>query len=473
MTKNSDICRVLYTSLPDNYFKYKYCGTVRRQQHSSGYGNLISHLRAKHPQYETDYVAHTSSLAANLQSFGFVSDKIANIYHWMEWVVDRNMPLSEIDHLLTRSMFRLKLISSKTLRKYLSVATMAVKKVIAANMPPEVGIMFNAWQCLSGHYVALIAMYCRNDEMIYGLLALAPLDEADQSSESYCSFLRNILPIFGQSEESLKVLVGDNCATNQRMATLLGVPLVGVRPIVQFGVQSGFVRTRGPGDGCGHARDGTTDCQESRGAQSAFATCSSSCQYDTLELDFYDAGTVRANQRRYQARGCCLQSDPKPVMHRRIVALFEMLKTFSSICKKLQVESLTMVSARVLFDKMAEMYSVTAAYLSPDANIVHSPALESAVVKRNSWKSWSRLKLRLRQKTLPPPTVAVDPEPERITARTLRQHCCRLTASLLLQLYSTALCRKPYHRQQQLREVLLTVQAGDDTTALIAPPREL
>ncbi|OWY93532.1 hypothetical protein PHMEG_00037041, partial [Phytophthora megakarya] len=341
----------------------------------------MSHLRAKHPQYETEYVAHTSSLAANLQSFGFVSDKIANIYHWMEWVVHRNMPLSEIDHLLTHSMFRLKLISSRTLRKYLSMATMAVEKVIAANMPPEVGIMFNAWQCLSGHYVALIAMYCRNDEMNYGLLALAPLDEADQSSESYCSFLRNILPIFGQSEESLKVLVGDNCATNQRMATLLGVPLVGVRPIVQFGVQSGFVRTRGPGDGCGHARDGTTDCQESRGAQSAFATCSSSCQYDTLELDFYDAGTVRANQRRYQAHGCCLQSDPKPVMHQHIVALFDMLKTFSSICKKLQVESLTMVSARVLFDKMAEMYSVTAAYLSPDANIVHSPALESAVVK--------------------------------------------------------------------------------------------
>ncbi|OWY93265.1 hypothetical protein PHMEG_00037402, partial [Phytophthora megakarya] len=55
-----------------------------------GYGNLISHLRDKHPEYETDYVAHASSLAANLQSFGFVSDKITNIYHWMEWVVDRN-----------------------------------------------------------------------------------------------------------------------------------------------------------------------------------------------------------------------------------------------------------------------------------------------------------------------------------------------------------------------------------------------
>ncbi|OWZ07592.1 hypothetical protein PHMEG_00019995 [Phytophthora megakarya] len=172
MTKNSDICGVLYASLPDNYFKCKCCGTVRHQQRSSDYGNLISRLKDKHPEYETDYVAHTSSLAAILQSFAFVSDKIANVYHLMEWVVDRNMPLSDVDH----SMSRLKPISSKTPIKYLILVTMAVEKVIAANMPSELGIMFDSWQCLSEHYVALIAMYWRNDEMNFDLLALAPLD---------------------------------------------------------------------------------------------------------------------------------------------------------------------------------------------------------------------------------------------------------------------------------------------------------
>ncbi|OWZ21460.1 hypothetical protein PHMEG_0003998 [Phytophthora megakarya] len=157
MTKNSDICRVLYTSLPDNYFKCKYCGTVRRQQPSSGYGNLMSHLRDKYHVY---------------------------------------------------------------------------------------------------------------------------------SAKFHCSFLRKGLPIFGQSEESLKFLVADNCATNQHMATLLGVPLVG---------------------------------------------CAS---------------------------------------HRF---------NFHSVCKKLREESLTMTSVRFPFDKMAEMYPVTTAYLSPDANIVDSPVFESAV----------------------------------------------------------------------------------------------
>ncbi|ETM54998.1 hypothetical protein L914_01734, partial [Phytophthora nicotianae] len=41
-----------------------------------------------------------------------VSDKVANIYHWMKWVVDRNTPLSEMDHPTSCSMSRLKPISS-------------------------------------------------------------------------------------------------------------------------------------------------------------------------------------------------------------------------------------------------------------------------------------------------------------------------------------------------------------------------
>ncbi|KAG3113927.1 hypothetical protein PI124_g12607 [Phytophthora idaei] len=81
MPKNTDICRVLFAALPDHYFKCNYCNKVRCQLPSSGYGNLISRLRDKNPDNEADYLAHASSLAANLHSFGFVSDKVANIYH--------------------------------------------------------------------------------------------------------------------------------------------------------------------------------------------------------------------------------------------------------------------------------------------------------------------------------------------------------------------------------------------------------
>ncbi|EGZ28823.1 hypothetical protein PHYSODRAFT_466615 [Phytophthora sojae] len=213
--------------MPDFYFKCKYCGAVRRRKVSSGYGNLVSHLKDKQPGYEADYLAQASSMTGKQHSYGFVSDKVANVYHWLEWVVDRNMPLSEVDHPLTRSMSRLKPISSKTLRKYVAATTKAVKKAIASVIPLDFGVMFDGWTCFGEHNVAVIAVFWLNGEVHYVVLAVAPLDEVDQTAESYCAFTRNNLSIFGLSVEALKLLCGDNCATNQRMATLLGVPLVG------------------------------------------------------------------------------------------------------------------------------------------------------------------------------------------------------------------------------------------------------
>ncbi|KAG2817372.1 hypothetical protein JG687_00003873 [Phytophthora cactorum] len=72
---------------------------------------------------------------------------------------------------------------------------------------------------------------------------------------------------------------------------------------------------------------------------------------------------------------------PNPAAHRRIVALVESLKTFNSVCKKLQEESISMKAVRLLFDNMVEISPVTGDYRRTDAAIVHSPVFESAVVK--------------------------------------------------------------------------------------------
>ncbi|ETK97312.1 hypothetical protein F441_00130 [Phytophthora nicotianae CJ01A1] len=141
MPKNAGICRALFVALSDHYFMCNYCNKLRHQLPSSGYGNLIGHLRGKRPNYEANYIAHASSLAGNLHTFGFVSDKVANIYHWMEWVVDRNMPLSEVDHPTTHSLSRLKPICSKTLTRYMVETTREVKKEITKAIPPIFGVM--------------------------------------------------------------------------------------------------------------------------------------------------------------------------------------------------------------------------------------------------------------------------------------------------------------------------------------------
>ncbi|ETI37888.1 hypothetical protein F441_16088 [Phytophthora nicotianae CJ01A1] len=63
MPKNADICCAFFAALPDHYFKYNYCSKLRRQLSSSGYGNLVGHLRDKHPNYEADYLTPASWLA--------------------------------------------------------------------------------------------------------------------------------------------------------------------------------------------------------------------------------------------------------------------------------------------------------------------------------------------------------------------------------------------------------------------------
>ncbi|OWZ18481.1 hypothetical protein PHMEG_0007417 [Phytophthora megakarya] len=326
MTKNSDICRVLYACLPDNHIKR-------------------NHLRDKHPEYEADYVAYTGSLATSLHSFGFVSDKIANINHWMEWVVDRNMPLLE--------------------------------KVIVVNIPTEFGIMFDGWQCLSEHYVALTAMYWCNDEMHYDLLA-----------------------------GSLKFLVGDNCATNQLMATILGVPLVGCVSLSFNLASNQFL----------------IEHEDLATAVAALMTALRTVKNREELRRHTQLAPLRANVTRWSSPFTMLERYvriqdaikrvdavydliPKPAMHRRFVAPYETLKRLTA--------------------SMAEMYPVTTAYLSPDANIIHSPSFECAVVKVAGNREGELTEAAMEAlEPLTAPTATEDATPTdcRVGPRTRAQH---------------------------------------------------
>uniref|UniRef100_H3H5T9 BED-type domain-containing protein n=1 Tax=Phytophthora ramorum TaxID=164328 RepID=H3H5T9_PHYRM len=328
MAKNADICRVLFAALPDYYFKCKYCGTVRRQLPSSGYGNLMSHLKDKHAEYEADYLAHASSHAGTLHSFGFVNDKIANIYHWMEWVVDRNMPLSE--------------------------------RAIAAIIPSIFGVMYDGWLCFAEHFVATYIVFWRDDQLHCVLLAMTPLDEADQTAASHVTFIRNIL----------------------LTATMFDIPLVGCASH-RFNLATERY---------------LAEHEDLIGAVAALVAALRTPK-NRAELRCHTPlAPLRANATRWSSTFMMLERYvrirdaikhvdavddlvPKPAVYHRIIALVENLKTFNSVCKKLQEGTISMSAVRVVFDKMTEIYPVTEEYLLPDAHIVHSPAFESAVVK--------------------------------------------------------------------------------------------
>ena len=66
-----------------------------------------------------------------VDKFFTVTKKEKRVYQWMEWVVMRNMPISEVDNELTRKLAGIDHINSKTLSKY-------VNKV-ANNIVPVIG----------------------------------------------------------------------------------------------------------------------------------------------------------------------------------------------------------------------------------------------------------------------------------------------------------------------------------------------
>uniref|UniRef100_H3GNN0 HAT C-terminal dimerisation domain-containing protein n=1 Tax=Phytophthora ramorum TaxID=164328 RepID=H3GNN0_PHYRM len=226
---------------------------------------------------------------------------------------------------LTRSMSRLKPICSKTLKWYMAETTKAVERAIAAIIPSIFGVMYDGWLCFVEHFVATYIVFWRDDQLHCVLLAVAPLDEADQSAASHVAFIRNILAIYGQSPAHLRFLIGDNCATIQLTATMFGIPLVGC---ASHRLNLATKRCGRVGGGATHPKN-------------------------------------RAELRR----------------HTPLAPLRANATRWSSRLMMLERKTRSMSAVRVVFDKMTEIYPVTEEYLLPDAHIVHSPAFESPVVK--------------------------------------------------------------------------------------------
>ncbi|ETK71614.1 hypothetical protein L915_21173, partial [Phytophthora nicotianae] len=83
--------------------------------------NLLSHLATKHPDHLAVFEA--SQQGQTLQNHGFVDARAMEIFKWMEWVIMRNLPLSEVDDTLTRGLAGIKPVSSQTLLRHMRHVT--------------------------------------------------------------------------------------------------------------------------------------------------------------------------------------------------------------------------------------------------------------------------------------------------------------------------------------------------------------
>ena len=150
------------------------------------------------------------------------------MFQLLEWVIMRNHSFAEVDDILTRYLMKVKSLSSKQLRKYISSMTPLVEQTVKQHLREKFGILFDGWSDSGVHYVAIFATYVKDNAYCETLLACAPLlDEGDLGAEQHLSFLEATLEVFDKTFANVVCLIGDNCSVNQKLSSISLLPLVG------------------------------------------------------------------------------------------------------------------------------------------------------------------------------------------------------------------------------------------------------
>ncbi|GMF23083.1 unnamed protein product [Phytophthora fragariaefolia] len=186
-----------FTPVEPGLYRCNICEQPRKQARRTGYTNLMSHLQSVHPTHGEAYAEFQARNLSTLEVFGFVDELV-----------------------------RMRPTSVSTLKVYRERVATRVGRVIAEEMGVCFGIMWDGWSCGSRHFVAVFAVYHGPDGPMERLIGLALTEDA-QTTDAQIELMQGVLTIYNKDTTMIKFVVGDNCATNQSLATKLGVPLVG------------------------------------------------------------------------------------------------------------------------------------------------------------------------------------------------------------------------------------------------------
>ncbi|GMF58677.1 unnamed protein product [Phytophthora fragariaefolia] len=248
-------------------------------------------------------------------------------------------------------------------------------------MPDSIGIMFDGWSTGSTYYVGVYAIYVVENSPRRVLLAFAPLlEKNDFGADAHITFITETLAVFGKRPDCLRFIVGDNCTTNQAIATRMGLPRVGCAShqlnlaiqqhlaehdalLSQVNEPMCQLRTK---NNAGTLRKYT----DLRPVKRIVTRWSSTFKMENRFLRIKDAAKhVEAVEELVpRSRDC-----------RRLMKLQDDLQALDSICLKLQSNETTLADVRTLFDGVVKRYPGTSNYLTKDATIVHRTKLVRVV----------------------------------------------------------------------------------------------
>ncbi|KAG6599688.1 uncharacterized protein IUM83_13263 [Phytophthora cinnamomi] len=329
---------------PTGYYACKTCVMRRKHAPRSGYSNLVSHVRAAHPNYERDM--RDASVAATGTLLPWVTQKASNRYAWLRWVVTGNLPLSFCESKETRQYTKLNPISVETLTTIMEAVTKAVKKMIGDAMPERFGLVLDGWTHGTEHYMAAYGCFKTAAGPQYPLLSLAPvINEPDDqlNVEGHLTAIKRFLPFFGKSISRCLFLVGDNCGVNKRLVNLLGVPLIGCASHrLNLAVRD-------------YLEPHDSVLEEVQQLMRKLRTLKQAAK---LRQATRWPSTFSMLNRYFRLREFISADDeelsdflPSRSAHRKLEALLSSLRGVESVSNHLQGDGLTLLDARVLFDE--------------------------------------------------------------------------------------------------------------------------
>ncbi len=358
------------------------CGNTRTQNLKKGYGNLISHIKEQHTDWEKIMEAKRLNSSSKLTKF--INKKAATIFGWMEWVIMANLPFSFVENDLTIKYTTLESICAKTFSKYLRLLALEVENKVRDELPDKIGIVIDGWSEGNRHYIAVFAAYEKDGNAKMVLLAIAPpFDEENFDADSHKAFIGDVLEMFNKRLHNLLFLVGDNAPVNKKLADLLQVPFIGCAShrfnlacktyLEPFELSlmkiNELMKTLGNIKQAGKLRKKTDLEPIKRNATRWSST------YEMLKRFFEIKEFIDDED---EQLACHL---PSGLQLLSLQKLLQDLKQFEDITKELQKAAVSLSHVRAIFDEAIEQYNMLGKYLGHDAKIVHSPFFESGIVK--------------------------------------------------------------------------------------------
>lgn len=375
-------------SQEEGKWKCKICSKTYTQLQNSGYTNLKNHLRVHDEDFKGSYRSILEkSGGGTLDSFGFINKKTQDMYEWIHWIVNRDLPFSEIENEITRQKVKMQPFSVETLMKYMGRLTTAVESKIRKDLAnvQSCGLAMDGWSKNSSHYLAIFAVYLVNGSLKFALLCIAPLlDECTFTADEHIAFIEATLALYGKDISCISYISADNCETNRSICRKTAIPLLGCYSHKLNLAVKKFLENYSTVIDCVHKLMVELRTLKNAAQLRHLGALAPTLDNDTRWSSIYEM--LKRYFRLYDAlqnihTPSIVEKEPSRQQHKELEELFTYMEQLNSVVVELQRENLSLLDARALLDGVLELFPQMSHHLRRDADIVTNVSFESGILK--------------------------------------------------------------------------------------------